>query len=440
MIRSRHLVRGWARLWDRFTGAPDILDPSRQTREDFLTTLHEKFSEDGVVSLSLGAHWWDDFFDAITSRDEDGLEVQERMTRHIEELDHDTMTSGEWVRVYKLALKFGLFKVGYALRLNARNVAIHALSENLLSSTSRDYLRALSALLEVQNWEMFEQKLPLLDTSLKQERTSLELLYCLLKDGSASRSAQSALIQSEDDLAYSKYISGKRVALVGPAKTESRDAQEIDAFDLVIRFNYKEIGVGTDPDIKGLLCDVSYYNSAQAKYIYKTKPVETFPRSVDWLVCKHRSRSIRLRKWLQTLPRSTSDSGDSEGAKVRPSSTFEIPLFAGTLNAVPNAVLDLLGLDVGAIEIFHSDLMLTVDRATNYDPLVRNTEDALFMAVKTFAGTHDPVTQYALLKTLYDSGAIAGDDKFSLAMSLGEETYMAELQKAYGNSARKCVR
>ena len=65
-------------------------------------------------------------------------------------------------------------------------------------------------------------------------------------------------------------------ALVGPAKTESRDAQEIDAFDLVIRFNYKEIGVGTDPDIKGLLCDVSYYNSAQAKYIYKTKPVETF--------------------------------------------------------------------------------------------------------------------------------------------------------------------
>ena len=431
-------MRALARLRDRLRR--DVLDPSCQTKEEFLAALHTRLSRDGVKSRSLGGAWWDDFFDAITTYDKEGVEPQSRMIQHVAELHDDTMTSGELVKVFKVALKFGLFSVGYAIRLKARNVAIHALSANQVKPDSKDYLSALSALLEVRQWQTFEEKLLLVDPNLDQKKASLQVLYYVLKNGRPSKSAPNVLIQTEDDLAYSKYISGKRVALVGPAKTDSRDAQEIDRFDLVTRCNYKEAGVGTDPEIKGLRCDVSYYNSAQAKFIYETNPQETFPRSVDWLVCKHGSRSVKLGKWIQTLPGSSSDLENSEGPRVRPSATFKIPRFAGTLNAVPNAVLDLLGLGVGEIEIFHSDLMLTVDRATNYDPLVKNTEDALFMAVKTFAGTHDPITQYALLKTLYDSGAIAGDAKFSAAMSLGEQAYMDELQKAYGESARSCLR
>lgn len=393
-----------------------------------------------MKSGALGGAWWDDFFDAITTYDKDGVEPQSRMIRHVAELQDDAMTAGELVKVFKVALKFGLFNVGYAIRSKARDVAIHALLENRVNPRSKDYLSALSALLEARQWQAFEEKLPLLHPKLDEKKASLQLLYCLLKDGRPSKGALNGLIRTEDDLAYSKYISGKRVALVGPAKTDSRDAEEIDRFDLVTRCNYKETGVGTDPEIKGLRCDVSYYNGHQAKFIYETNPHETFPRSVDWLVCKHRSRSVELRKWIQRLPRSSSDPENSDGPRVRPSVTFKIPLFAGTLNAVPNAVLDLLGLGAGRIEIFHSDLMLTVDRATNYDPLVKNTEDALFLAMKTFSGTHDPITQYTLLQTLYDSGAIAGDAKFSAAMSLGEQAYMDELQKAYGESARSYLR
>lgn len=427
LTQPRLILRRLARLRDRLRRGSETLDPSRQTKDEFLAALHARLSREGVKSRSLGEAWWDHFFAAITADDKMGAGAQSCMIRHVAKLPDDTMTSGELVRVFRMALQFGLFSVGHAIRSKAREVVIHALSENRLSPDSRDYLSALAALLEVRQWQAFEQKLPLVDPSLDEEKASLQILYGLLKDGGASVGSN-RLIRSEADLAYSKYLAGKRVALVGPAKTDRRDAEEIDRFDLVIRCNYKETGVGTDPEIKGLRCDVSYYNSAQTRFIYETNPCETFPRTLDWLICKHGRRSVELKKWIQSLPGSSSE--------VRPSRTFEIPLFAATLNAVPNAVLDLLGLGAAEIKIFHSDLMLTVDRAPNYDPLVRNTDDALFLAVKSFAGAHDPITQYALLKTLYDAGSIGGDAGFSAAMSLGEKAYMDALQKAYGESAR----
>jgi hypothetical protein len=430
LTQPRLVLRRVSRIRHRLLPGSEILDPSCQTKDEFLAALHKMLSRDGATSRSLDDAWWDDFFAAITTNDELGAEPQGRMIQRLAELPDDAMTPSELLGVFKVAVKFGLLNLGYAIRSKAREVAIRALTENRLRTDSREYIGALAALLEAGKWRAFEQKLPLVDRSLDPEKRSLQILYGLLEDGRAGGDA-SGLIQSEDDLAYSKYVSGKRVALVGPARTDSRDADEIDGFDLVIRCNYKETGVGVDPEIKGLRCDVSYYNSAQAKFIYETNPHDTFPRTLDWLVCKHGARSAKLEKWIQTLPGSS-----DERARVRPSRTFEIPLFAGTLNAVPNAVLDLLGLGVGEIKIFHSDLMLTVDRAANYDPQVKNTEDALYLAVKSFAGAHDPITQYALLKTLYDSGTITGDAGFSTAMSLGEKSYMAALQVAYGESAR----
>ena len=436
MKLTKRVRRGIAPLRRFLGGGTTDLDPASQTRDEFLAALHRGFAEDGVKSRRLSTQWWDDFFVAITSCDEDGGDVQDRMIHSISASIDPRISFGDLTQIYKMTLRYGLFRVGYGLRTKARGLAIDALCEGRLKGNSKDYLRALSALLEARDWDRFEEKLPLLNQKYRVQRGCLNSLYRLLRDGEDSGSLREVLIRSDEDLDFSKFVVGKRVAIVGPARTENCDGQEIDRFDLVVRCNYKEEGVGIDPEVKGLRCDVSYFNSAQARYVCSTDSPDGFPESVNWIVCKREADWKRFEQWIRPLREANGPPAGESTCRVRAARTFEFPLFSGTLNAVPNAVLDLLTLRASHIEVFHSDLMLTVDRAQNYDPDVRDTNDALAMAIKTFSGDHDPVTQYALLRAIYDARGISGDAKFVTAMELGEQLYMDELQMAYGKFGR----
>lgn len=99
-------------------------------------------------------------------------------------------------------------------------------------------------------------------------------------------------------------------------------------------------------------------------------------------------------------------------------------LLSGTLNAIPNAIVDLLRFLPREIKIYSSDLMLTHDYRQGY---AQNSSRNISLGFII----HDPIAQYNILHCLWRHGAITGDARFISIMEMGAEVYIAELQKSW---------
>ena len=80
---------------------------------------------------------------------------------------------------------------------------------------------------------------------------------------------------------------------------------------------------------------------------------------------------------------------------------FKKLLFRGNVNLIPNTILDLFFSNSKhkSINIVKSDLMITVNRSKNYYPNIWNRETRMKeIFLESAAISHDPITQYRLLK------------------------------------------
>ena len=64
-------------------------------------------------------------------------------------------------------------------------------------------------------------------------------------------------------------ISGKSVAVVGPAPSSELIGSEIDSYDIVVRTNYQGQNKLGDPKEFGVRTDISYYNGFDSLNIHK---------------------------------------------------------------------------------------------------------------------------------------------------------------------------
>ena len=416
--------------FEKLTFAVELLKNSRSA-DQALEPLHNAFKARKVRSKLLNNDWWTDFVTAASMFDKEGEKIQERLINEVKTISNNLFEHWELLHIYSLSVRVGLLVVGYALRVKSREVAIDYLKRKKHLDIYK--LRSsLSALLESGKEMEYNNFIKLLTKKHEREKKLFTHLYNIFCDNERINSNDPILIATADDQLFGKLIKGKKIAIVGPAKTDNPDGESIDSYDLVVRCNYKEKGVGVDAKIKGKRCDLTYFNFEQTRYFCKQKEIN-WPDDILWAVCKSKNGAKMIKEKINNI----SDTKTNTLFNTRYIENLKDTLFMNTFNAVSNIVMDLLRFDPKEIKIFHADMMLTVARSTGYYPLSWARENNMERTFLEFSSrSHDLVIQYWLLYTLFKKGRIKGDKRFDEVMELGEKKYMQQLQYIYGNSGR----
>lgn len=399
-----------------------------------LKPLYEVFNDRSVRCELIGNDWWKGFVIASGLTDTEGKEIQEKLAEDINSLDGNLLEHWELLHIYALAVRVGLLVVGYAVRQKARESAIGYLKNKKRISLYK-MRSALAVLLETEQLDELNHVLSSLGKRYDSEKKLFRHVQNLLYNKNDQIKKEN-FKDSEKDLAFSNYIKGKKIAIVGPAKTTTEDAAEIDSFDLVVRCNYKEKGVGVDEIIKGLRCDVSYFNFEQVRYFLKERKVN-WPEGISWVVCKSRSGARKIKEKIDGILQNTDKDQLDNLLKTRFIKNFKDTIFMNTPNAMSNITMDLLRFEPMEIKIFHADMMLTVTRNNGYYPSLWERENNMERTFLKFSSrSHEPVIQYWILYTLFKNGKIGGDKRFEEVMMMGEIEYIKQLQHIYGNAGR----
>ena len=104
---------------------------------------------------------------------------------------------------------------------------------------------------------------------------------------------------------------------------------------------------------------------------------------------------------------------------------------------MPTVALDLALFNAKSIKIYHTDLMLTIDRQKGYNPESFNmpSEDIEGMK-KNFRSSsilHDPILQYRTFHKLWRTKKITGDARFVEVMEMGLDAFLCELERVYAS-------
>lgn len=397
-----------------------------------LRPLHKVFSDNKVRSRLLGNDWWANFIFAANYSDEKGQQAQGKLLSDLKSLPPEKLNYWEYLHLYSLALRVGLFVVGYELRLKAREAAIVFLKKKKGKMPKEEIIRAIAAQLEAGQYTQARGNIAMLGEDVSCKKQFLSYLCDLIDP----ERGMGFMPDDEDDKKFRDYVSGKKIAVVSPAKTVQQDAVEIDSYDRVVRCNYKEQGAGIDSKAKGLRCDISYIAESPAKSLFGQEAVN-FPREIKWIICRSKRTADKFINFFDSFR----FDGDSCIRTIRTRSINESSnrvFFQGWLNAVPHIATDLLRFNPSSIFIFHADLMLSIERDSQYSLRVWRIEDykmkEVFLRLSSYC--HDPVVQYWILHALWMRKKIKGDERFEEVMSMGEREYMRQLQCVYGSAGR----
>lgn len=231
-------------------------------------------------------------------------------------------------------------------------------------------------------------------------------------DGDGYRQKSAAAI-SDGERDYAEYLSGKRVAVVGPADTGRKNGAEIDEYDVVVRFNHFD-GAKYQPDKFGTKTDVSYY----------TDPA--FKKVVLNTGSKLQDLSFACVQRLDTLTEEQISSviAPVRGQYRRSNAAF----FKSHANAFQRLLFDIARFDVKEIKAFNMDMWVTA-HDKNY--MARRTKLDPHMFIH-----HDLIANLIFTKRAVAGGVILVDDVLARVLLMQPRDYILRLELLHGETFR----
>lgn len=389
--------------------------------------LHLKGPSYAIQYLQRKMRWLGGRFSGLSQNWWEGLIIASNMSKPIDEgyekqliretLSHDPriLTYEDWIDLYALSLRIGLFRFGSILRDMAKSSIAQFPRKDTKSRRC-----ILGALIDNGKWseadDLLEHESPFVGIPKAHEHAKWlisRFIHSLQRPhGSESpKNLQDTVIIDQD---YLELLNNKTVAIVGPVKPLTDAGGEIDSFDIVIKFNHRTEGQGCDPVTQGRRIDIAYYNGTQT----------------DILIDKHKGT---IPDNLKAAVFNSDTLEKIHGVQIkRRINSINFMLFNGNLNAVPNAVYDVLLHRPKIIKIFNADLMLSNNRYKSYRPSKIGRINYTRSCV-----THDPATQYNMLCHAWANGLVKGDDRFESIMQMGEKEYMHQLQIIWGTAVNE---
>ncbi len=386
--------------------------------------LHKAFKQNKVRSNLIEEKWWSDFIFLTTLPEGSKFqEINKSLISQIEYTGFNSLEYFEILHIYSLSLRFSLFELAYHLRKKSQKIALNY-PTSIKKKESWKFKAKLSALLEKGNFSEFDKIIQEFKSPWEQEKYLLQYLRQILsKNKNTLINDMIMELDSKQDKNFRKFVEGKEIVIVGPIPVDLEDGHKIDKFDVVLRLNHKNNKTIIDSKRKGSRCEITYLNGSHTKEISKNGSLE-WPTSIEWLSCKELSHAEEILKRLNL------DEVNIKNLNIRGIQQVEPALFNGSLNNLVNVIMDLSRYNPKSIFLYHFDLMITKNRINNY--LTKNVvnKNLTKLNLESFA-THDPITQFIILKSFWERDYIKGDERFENIIKMSIEDYMKVLQKTY---------
>lgn len=222
-------------------------------------------------------------------------------------------------------------------------------------------------------------------------------------------------LPGEDLLA--RLVTGKRVAVVGPADTGDALGEVIDRFDVIVRTQYAPDFVNAHTETLGSRTDIAYYSGRDLTAAAQDLPGIVEAGGLKLVVARpgDRTRHAEL----------ASESPDWLRFYRQDSSLY----FHGRPLGVPRMVYDLLQFRPQEIGLFNIDLY---SGARWFAGGYREEKQSVFAPhsiMNDLLIVHDLLTDFRFLEALRRSGAVVGYGASGKVLSMSEEEYVTQLEK-----------
>lgn len=212
---------------------------------------------------------------------------------------------------------------------------------------------------------------------------------------------------------FADRVAGRSIAIVGPVASAEDCGEEIDGFDLVVRFNHRS-SLSYDPAKLGRRTNLSWYVRSALGAGRPSDFVEAM-NQLDFVVVDQWSRAVA--PWLKQVT-------SPIRGRLECRSAGSNPLLFGNPNGVQRVLLDFQRFQVGRVKVFGSNLFLDDRCCGGYR--APNPDLCRQLCL------HDPVSNFVLLKRARELGTIETDRCLGRILDLSAEEYVGELDARYG--------
>ncbi|MEL7035976.1 MAG: tetratricopeptide repeat protein [Cyanobacteria bacterium J06592_8] len=346
-------------------------------------------------------------------------ELSEHIQNQIRTINADVLSVSEWLSFYDVLNWNGFFKWGLVARQKGIQQAYHQ-GDTQSNKTENLKIAAMAAIdrADFKAADKYIDKLSATNFN-RQELAELRAYKCLQEgDIQGFRKLWPHEAKSVD-VRFQEYIQGKSVAIVGPAPTGVADGEEIDSFDVVIRFNYRGLDSMPDPHEYGTKTNISLYNAHTIRYLI-TQNKLGFLSKLDFCLIRR--------------PRYDLNSLGLDKNKIRIIYESDSVLYK-SLNGLPAVLFDVLLQGVGKVKLFKSNFYLT---SQHHSQTYRGRNDADFAGfplrkIQPVVANHDLISQISFTRNLWKAGLISVDEQCARILKFSDEDYSFEMEKLFPN-------
>ena len=217
-----------------------------------------------------------------------------------------------------------------------------------------------------------------------------------------------------ENSAFSELLADKSVAIVGPADVGLDSGQEIDSFDLVIRFNHRS-GLQLDPRRFGNRTDISYYGSSSLSlhqsYLLSENHLQYLVveeldlQRFSWLSQVRVPLREHLRAW-----------------------SFDCPFLFGAPSAIQRTLMDILRFGPSRVKVFNMNFYLDIGYSGGYGSQSFNIFPALSI--------HDPLSNLIFAQKCMAAWGVESDAVLMDILCMPPEQYLERLWQSHRRFAR----
>lgn len=222
-----------------------------------------------------------------------------------------------------------------------------------------------------------------------------------------NKEVESFKLRNHQDDNFFKLVSGKSVAIVGPAPSQEKQGQVIDSFDNIVRLRFLQNDPNTAP-LAGRKTTIinnslAFSNLMGDNLIDDDNIYVTYQSAIPKSNRARHSRTLfELENNLLTMP-----------------------------HAVPRILIDLLAFSPSKIKIFNTTLLLSIkgkSYSANYKQKIsaiikpQNIPSADKIRISAFY--HDPIVNFIIIKCLYLQGCFEADTVLSEIITMSIENYL----------------
>ena len=318
------------------------------------------------------------------------------------------LDTSQWKSLSCVANSLGLCQIGYALRQKAVG--------NLYDKRTRtntelcDLFLAAMDVADYRTAQHIIYKRFFIRKFIYSVARNAKLYLLLFTDYPEYMRMARKLYKSEDQ-EFAEYVKGKRVAIVGPAQTNLKSGNEIDSYDIVVRFNYGGKDKIGNREYVGSKTNVTYHGGRRSGALRKMQNTE-FLMDLDWMVLKIHTESKKL---------------NIKNVKERGAHRHMWLPFMGVFNKIQLTVLDLLMFEPEEIKIFNTNFWLGSKLYhENYTAGVFDDNSII-----RSNAIHDQTTQINLIRNLWNSGLIKVDNELAAILMMKNEDIAKKYDDLY---------